>query len=197
MRVKEPAQVDIEAEAIYPHEDYRHFPFYENDIALIKLQKEVKLGPFVRTVCLPKKGENLLPPGKHGYVSGWGATQVLQRGQKPQPNKVNSQVLRHSAFDVQRNVTCKDATKFFFNPNVTFCAGDGLGGNDTCQGDSGGSFVRESKQSDGKWRWVSAGLVSWGEGCGLKGKYGYYTRVEPFVDWIKETIQKNRDESDK
>ncbi|XP_020893152.1 putative serine protease 46, partial [Exaiptasia diaphana] len=118
LRVKEPAQVDIEAEDIYIPQSYRHQPFYENDIALIKLREEVKLGPFVRTVCLQKKGENLLQPGNHGYVAGWGATQVLQQGQDALPNKKISQVLLHSAFKVQSNVTCKDATKEFFNPSV-------------------------------------------------------------------------------
>ncbi|KXJ21798.1 Transmembrane protease serine 6 [Exaiptasia diaphana] len=196
LKVKEPGQVDIEPDVIYIHQNFNN-TLFENDIALIKLQKEVNLGPFVRPVCLPKKGEHLLQPGEHGYVAGWGATLVVQVGQHPPPNKIYSTVLRHSAFMVQNNLTCHKATKFFFNPNVTFCAGDGKGGNDTCKGDSGGSFVRESRQSNGKWRWVSTGLVSWGEGCGLPGKYTYYTRVEPFVDWIKETIQKDCKEADK
>ena len=155
----------------------------------MQLRENVKLGPSVRTVCLPRKTESLLKPGKFGIVAGWGATQVLKLGEVPLKRKANSKVLKHSAFTIQSDELC-NKTKFHFNPKVTFCAGDGKGGNDTCKGDSGGSFVREALR-DGGYRWVSTGLVSWGEGCGLPNKYGYYTRVAPFVDWIEKTIKDN------
>ncbi|KAK3730729.1 hypothetical protein QZH41_005007 [Actinostola sp. cb2023] len=41
---------------------------------------------------------------------------------------------------------------------------------------------------NGRRRWVTVGLVSWGEGCALKGKYGYYTRLQPFVYWIRHKM---------
>ena len=155
-----------------------------------KGKKGVKLGPFVRTVCLPKQNEKLLKPGNVGFVAGWGSTQVLQLGQDPSRANSRSKILLQSAFRVQNNTICDAKTGFHFNSNVTFCAGDGKGGNDTCKGDSGGSFVRIVLR-DGKFRWVSGGLVSWGEGCGLEGKYGYYTRVAPFANWIQTTMEEN------
>ena len=33
---------------------------------------------------------------------------------------------------------------------------------------------------------VFVGIVSRGKGCGLKNRPGIYTRVEAFMDWIKE-----------
>ncbi|XP_031574706.1 complement C2-like [Actinia tenebrosa] len=187
---KEPTQQDVTAKDIFIHQNYRDVPFIENDIALIQLREDIKLGPSVRTVCLPRKNESLLEPGHFGIVAGWGATQVLELRENPKKKKASSKVLRHSAFTIQTNELCDNKTKFYFNSEVTFCAGDGKGGNDTCKGDSGGSFVREALR-DGVYRWVATGVVSWGEGCGLVGKYGYYTRVERFVDWIEKTIKDN------
>ena len=56
----------------------------------------------------------------------------------------------------------------------------------------GGAFVREGKRGD-KYRWIVTGLVSWGEGCAQENQYGYYTRVYPFIDWIKKVVAKNTD----
>lgn len=54
------------------------------------------------------------------------------------------------------------------------------------QGDSGGPLVCRDSQDT----WVQVGIVSWGEGCGVPGKPGVYTRVDSFQDWIQETTAK-------
>ncbi len=58
------------------------------------------------------------------------------------------------------------------------------------QGDSGGPFVLVNP--DGRVEVV--GLVSWGFKCDSVGMPGVYTKVQFFVDWIKENIQVNNQE---
>ena len=75
------SELKIGAENIHIHPNFMHAT-YDNDIALIKLRTEVKLGKFVRTVCLPQKQEgDLAIPRKYGLVTGWGATKALKIGQ--------------------------------------------------------------------------------------------------------------------
>nr|AND61522.1 factor B2b protein [Exaiptasia diaphana] len=178
------------AEKLINPDSYIHGNGFKNDIALIKLKEPFELGPFIRKICLPGK-KNVDMPGKTGYVAGWGKTKIYKNGGEAKSLE-NSKVLMESRFEIQPPQICINSTskrhRGDVDPKVVFCAGDGQGGNDTCSGDSGGSFMRLVEQ-EGKWKWVSVGLVSWGEGCGMKNKYGMYTKVWPFVDWIKKTIR--------
>lgn len=86
--------------------------------------------------------------------------------------------------------TCQDSIKkakttVNFSENM-FCAGFPEGKKDSCQGDSGGPF--SLRKGDRFW---AAGIISWGIGCGEAGKYGVYTRVGNYLDWIQKTMQEN------
>ena len=186
----ESTEQEIAPKRIFDHPEYDKKDFL-NDIALVKLVTKVKLGPSVRTLCLPKNEEgDLAIPGEHGYATGWGATKALKRGERPEKDDRVSNVLKYSSYPIQIDPLCSNATTETFQPEVSFCAGDGKGGNDTCQGDSGGAFVRQGRRGD-DYRWVATGIVSWGEGCAQKNKYGYYTRVYTYIDWIKKTMKDN------
>ena len=186
----ENTEQEIVPERIFDHPEYDKKDLL-NDIALVKLGTKVKLGPSARTLCLPKKEEgDLAIAGEHGFATGWGATKALKHREKPEKDDRVSNVLKYSSYSIQRNLLCSNKTSYTFNPEVSFCAGDGKGENDTCKGDSGGAFVREGKRGDA-YRWVATGIVSWGEGCAQKNKYGYYTRVYTYIDWIKKTMKEN------
>lgn len=188
---EEEVKLHRQASDLFVHENYDKRTL-QNDIALIKLKRPYELKPSIRTICLPDETKALDRPGDKGIVAGWGSTKPRKPGAHD-PLEI-SQDLLESEFEIQPNQTCKNSTsdkhKNDIDPRVTFCAGDGLGGKDVCQGDSGGSFMREVERN-GRFKWVSIGLVSWGEGCGMKNKHGFYTRIGPFVDWIEKTIRDN------
>ena len=163
----------------------------------------MKLGKYVRPVCMPRKegqrADDLAVPGQHGYVAGWGEKQIQlkQSSKSSKRRKGRSKVVVHVALAVSPDAICKNSTSQTFNSTVMFCAGDEKAGQHSCRGDGGGPFVRERYDPKSKvYRWTVAGLVSWGEGCGVKGRFSYFTRVAPYFDWIS-LVQNSKKKSEK
>lgn len=187
----ETSEQEMVPERIFVHQKYKHESSVDADIALVKLPTKVKLNRFVRTVCLPENYEgDLAIPGTKGVVAGWGVTRALRHGEYVKPDDT-SNVLRHAFFTIQENNICRKKSSILYNSTLAFCAGDRKGVKDSCRGDSGGAFVREVKRRRNL-HWVAVGIVSWGEGCAQTENYGYYTRLYPFIDWIKKTKNKRK-----
>ncbi|XP_027464052.1 coagulation factor IX isoform X3 [Zalophus californianus] len=111
-----------------------------------------------------------------GYVSGWG--RVFNRGR-------SASILQYLKVPLVDRATCLRSTKFTIYNNM-FCAGFHEGGKDSCQGDSGGPHITEVEGIS-----FLTGIISWGEECAMKGKYGIYTKVSRYVNWIKEKTKLN------
>uniref|UniRef100_A0A8C5KSW4 Complement C1r subcomponent n=1 Tax=Jaculus jaculus TaxID=51337 RepID=A0A8C5KSW4_JACJA len=159
------------------HPDYRQDQShnFEGDIALLELENPVTLGPNLLPICLPDN-ETVYDRGLMGYVSGFGITE----------DKIAFD-LRFVRLPVAEREACQNwlhtkKSNDVFSQNM-FCAGDPSLKQDSCQGDSGGVFAVRDRHSD---RWVAAGIVSWGIGCG-EG-YGFYTKLLNYVDWIKKEM---------
>ncbi|XP_056142014.1 complement C1s subcomponent [Lampris incognitus] len=188
--VDKPSDVQVmDVHKIIVHPKYEKFTGsvqtnYDNDIALIRMASRVKLGPNLIPICLPEANEGL-QENQVGTVSGWGTTERAEA----------SRWLRHADISVYSRRQCQDTPihkgkHLAFTENM-FCAG--MQGRDSCSKDSGGPFVLPSlgngnKNGMGPYR--LRGIVSWGPPCEEKQFKGYYTKVENYLDWIQETMER-------
>jgi hypothetical protein len=148
----------------------------DNDIAIIKLPHSPSLDcTSVYPVCLPSKTRdgNFIRAHREGIVTGWG--------------KVNSTVsrstcLRKGHVRLASRRICDISHGKYDMTSSMMCATDYNG---ACEGDSGGPLVVQNPQYDN--RYVLAGIVSWGIGCGRTEKLGVYTSVLSHLDWIKDS----------
>ncbi|XP_040322403.1 coagulation factor IX, partial [Herpailurus yagouaroundi] len=145
---------------------------YSHDIALLELDEPLTLNSYVTPICVAdREYTNTFLKFGYGYVSGWG--KVFNRGRP-------ATILQYLKVPLVDRATCLRSTKFTIYNNM-FCAGFHEGGKDSCQGDSGGPHVTEVEGIN-----FLTGIISWGEECAMKGKYGIYTKVSRYVNWIKE-----------
>ncbi|XP_006272540.1 coagulation factor X isoform X1 [Alligator mississippiensis] len=144
---------------------------YDYDIAILKLKEPITFSPYVFPACLPNAdfANDILMNQKSGTVSGFG--RLYENGRLSERLKVLEVPY------VDRN-TCKLSSSFKITENM-FCAGYNTEAKDACQGDSGGPHVTKYKNT-----YFITGIVSWGEGCAKKGKYGVYTKVSKFQRWL-------------
>ncbi|CAH2322635.1 complement C1s subcomponent [Pelobates cultripes] len=153
---------------------------YNHDIALILLCSKVKLGPLISPICLPGSDHGMSPTlYQRAYIAGWGATEKKER-------TVNLLFTTVSLSKIEKCQELNKEEKYIFTSNM-LCAGD-ANGHDSCKGDDGGPLM---VFQDG--RMYTAGITSWGVNC---GKFGVYTKVENYMDWIKETMERVEMEED-
>ncbi|KAJ7394693.1 Mannan-binding lectin serine protease 1 [Desmophyllum pertusum] len=157
------------------------FSLFESDLALLKLDHEVRISHYVKPVCLPERPEQkrLFAPRTFGRAVGWG-----YKVSKDSFGQF-ANTLKEICIPTVSNDRCQAAFKDegYIVTSGMLCAGEILGGKDSCHGDSGGGFVFVDPQTK---KWVLGGVVSWGSsmGCGLRNKYGVYVRVTEFLPWI-------------
>uniref|UniRef100_A0A8D3CYU3 Vitamin K-dependent protein C n=1 Tax=Scophthalmus maximus TaxID=52904 RepID=A0A8D3CYU3_SCOMX len=171
---------------IHPGYDNPSRTDYNNDIALIKLQKAITFSSSVMPICLPAQDASYVT-GMMGLVSGFGITEINNR-------RILTNKLKYVQLPVVEQEVCSESIHLYKKkrnniPNLTnnmFCAGVPEGGRDSCQGDSGSPYA----QSENGHFWA-AGIVSWGIDCGQQGTFGVYTKVSNYVDWIQKTMQEN------
>lgn len=170
---------EIVASHFFVHPGYKQASSDQrDDIALIRLSSPVT-HPGARVVQLQgaKLESVFASPGACAVVTGWGTTS--------EGGKVSTQ-LRQVDVPIVDASQCASAYKGSGNQvsEKAVCAGYEVGTKDSCQGDSGGPLVVPG----GPTGWTQAGVVSWGAGCARAGAYGVYTRVAPYIDWIKQTV---------
>ena len=167
----------IRVKDVIYHPDFQPGNF-ANDVALVELAKPAGVPA---TALMGEADKDLDLAGLAATVTGWGflkETPAFDLELLP----TNLQEVELPIVDVAR---CKAAfAESQLRENSiderNLCAGFAAGGRDACRGDSGGPLMVRSPGG-----WVQAGVVSWGEGCGRKNRFGVYTRVAQFEPWLR------------
>ncbi|XP_018311381.1 uncharacterized protein [Mycetomoellerius zeteki] len=149
---------------IVQHPAY-NFLTIDYDIALLEIDGEIVFNDRVQPVKLPKKK---LTDGVMVNVTGWGA---VQEGGKLSP------MLMTVSLPIVSKKTCQGIYKYIHSiTDRMICAGYMHGGQDACEGDSGGPLT-----ADG----ILYGIVSWGYKCDEPLYPGVYTNVVDLLWWIR------------
>jgi len=152
---------------IIVHENYDGRWTLDNDIALLKTETNLNL-------TSTNSGIILIPlnavPVDFGYIniSGWGLTS--------EDTAIYATHLQVAVSPLVNYTKCRSIYDDQLTKNM-FCAG--VGGVDSCAGDSGGPAVKDD---------VLVGIVSWGIGCGRETFPGVYTNVNNYVSWILDNM---------
>ncbi|XP_076134366.1 granzyme B-like [Alosa pseudoharengus] len=150
-------------------------PLTGNDIMLLKLSEEVKLGKGVKVVNIPRNGKPVKHPTEC-LVAGWGYTD--NRNKKISDDL---QVINVTTIDTKE---CKNVWKEVkvTLPAKVMCAGGYKTKEGACQGDSGGPLVCSN---------VAVGIVSFNlrENCRYPNVPNVYTQISKFLPWITKNIK--------
>jgi len=165
------------AENLYFAEEVKIHPEWDtnrlrNDVALIKLNRNIAFSRTVSPICLPPSSDSTVVYNKKLVLTGWGDDEL----------KDYPQVLQQAVLTViNGDKSCK-----YYDINSNYCAignTTAIGAID-CFGDSGGplQFYNNAK-------WSVYGLVSYGPAYknGMCKNFvpSYYANVPFFLSWIK------------
>ncbi|XP_023346672.1 chymotrypsin-like elastase family member 2A [Eurytemora carolleeae] len=170
-------------------------PYWSNvfekgfDISLIKLCQPIVFTETLSPVCLPSiqdlgnEFENM-----EAIVAGWGLT-------SEESDRTN--VLMEVKVKTMSNADCCDASKgrkWTCGWAMTLMCAVEEGPKGSCKGDSGGPLIIKGITG----AFTQIGIVSFGRGnqrCTSDDFPGVYTRVSPYLDWIKENSKVNHTSS--
>jgi len=164
----------IGVEKFIKRDDYNSVT-HVNDIAILKLIKDITFTANIKPACLPRDSSKTYD-NEWATVIGWGGTVGYDGGE--QVNQVSSTAaLKETWVKViaPSDNKCKVITKG--NSRTMLCGYNQ--GTDSCQGDSGGPLTLVE---NGKYTLI--GVVSVGYGCASIYP-GVYARVTTYLSWIK------------
>jgi|1186.fasta_scaffold11661_2 trypsin len=169
----------LQVSSIHVHPKYVD-QTHDFDFALLRLNKPVTTGggAIVDPVEIAS-AQTDIPAGTKAFVSGWGA--VSEGG----PGSLE---LLGVEIPIVSNAVCNRPESYAGDITENMlCGGRDKGGIDSCQGDSGGPLT-----ADISGKKLLIGVVSFGEGCARKLKFGVYARVPVAANFIASTMAANK-----
>ncbi|XP_066457952.1 granzyme A-like isoform X2 [Eleutherodactylus coqui] len=155
------------------HPQYNHSNL-KNDLRLIKLRGNARLGKNIQLLPLPEISEDI-EAGSVCETAGWGVTE----------KKIEADYLREVNITILNRDKCQK--RWQHRVNITqnlLCTSVGPNGQDSCTGDSGGPLICNG---------VYRGVTSFGENvCGQANDASIFTRLtKEYISWINSTIAKS------
>lgn len=171
-------QWDIDVTRIVTHPGYQPSKSWENDIALVRLEKPVPSGREfhrIRRINLPESGNITFPKLNEVCVmKGWGCTAggrlVSRKAMSVELPIYNTNVCswHYGARDLRRRI----------------CAGFINNRRGICQGDSGGPLACKNEAGE----WIQVGVASFTSRFNPDKFPAVFTRVSHYTDWINHVI---------
>ncbi|XP_052819691.1 plasma kallikrein-like [Mya arenaria] len=168
---------EMSVDRIIVHLGYKADKLWYQDVALVRLDKEVKpgrQGPPIAPVTLPESRDSAFPVvGSTCVVTGWGCTKA---------GGGISRFARSIELPIKPSSECNST----YQPTSMYgrlCAGFTAEavGRGICQGDSGGPLMCR----DISGRWSQAGIASFTSRYRPERFPAVFTRVSDYVDWIR------------
>ncbi|XP_072387168.1 uncharacterized protein [Diabrotica undecimpunctata] len=157
-----------------------------NDIALIQLDRNIRITPYVQIACL-ETIKDIHDSYVNMTAAGWGKDEFA--GEQStfllhvKLNEVTTEDCNNLFSDVDKSVLPNG-----IDGDTMICAGGEIG-KDTCEGDSGGPLqVKNSKKYNYGTGYRIVGITSFGKACGITRTPSIYTRVSYYLDWIERIV---------
>merc|ERR1712004_455271 len=166
------------ASAVHKHPKFDPNVSPDNDIAILKLSKDLTFSDKIKPACLPTSATKDYS-GKASTISGWGGTKAYEP--LTFVNQPGQCGLKEGIVNILKS-TDKKCEDFMGDSTSTTQMCAWAKGTDACQGDGGGPLT---VAENGKY--VLLGVTSYGSGCATE-RPGIYARVQGFLPWIKTTI---------
>merc|ERR1712038_1716415 len=166
------------ASAVHKHPKFDPNVSPDNDIAILKLSKDLTFSDKIKPACLPTSATKDYS-GKASTISGWGGTKAYEP--LTFVNQPGQCGLKEGIVNILKS-NDKKCEDFMGDSTSTTQMCAWAKGTDACQGDSGGPLT---VAENGKY--VLLGVTSYGSGCATE-RPGIYARVQGFLPWIKTTI---------
>ncbi|KAH8268446.1 hypothetical protein KR026_007323, partial [Drosophila bipectinata] len=180
----QPEDFGVEGKPIV-HPGYEH-PVIYDDIAILKLDRNVTFNEYKHPACLPFEDGRK----SNSFVAiGWGQTALV-----PRPGSESSKILKKVKllnFRTRCQLTAEKNEELpnGYNASSQICIGSNEPSHDTCNGDSGGPVLTYHK--DFPCLYHVMGITSVAVACDTPDFPGMYTRVHYYLDWIKQEMAKN------